>query len=227
MTQLPGAAPCVLCLAELSRQLETGDGKRYTDCARCGLIHLHPAHHPTAEEERAHYHTHENDPGDARYRAFLSRLADPLLTRLDPGAEGLDYGAGPGPTLSVMLAERGHPTAVYDPLFHPERGALERSYDFVACSETAEHFHRPREELTRLRGLLRPGGILAVMTVMYPGPEPAGADFEVWWYRRDPTHVSFYRPRTFEWIARWLGLAAELPRPNVALLRAPTEPDDS
>jgi hypothetical protein len=219
--------PCVLCLADDPPQVETGDGKRYADCARCGLIHLEPSHHPTAQAERAHYDTHDNDPGDARYRGFLSRLAEPLLKRLPPGAGGLDYGAGPGPTLSVMLAERGHPTAVYDPFFHPDRAVLERRYDFVTCSETAEHFHRPREVLVRLRDLLRPDGILAVMTVMYPGPEPAGADFAGWWYRRDPTHVSFYRPRTFEWIAEWLGWTAELPRPNVALLRAPIEPDDS
>jgi SAM-dependent methyltransferase len=216
--------PCPLCLRADPRPVGTGDGRLYGDCRACGLIHLHPAHHPTPEAERAHYRTHENDPGDPGYREFLSRLADPLLERLDPGAEGLDYGAGPGPTLSVMLAERGHPTAIYDPFFHPDRAVLDRSYEFVTCSETAEHFHRPREELARLCSLLRPGGILAVMTVMYPGAEPAGGDFEGWWYRRDPTHVSFYRPRTFEWIAEWLGWTAELPRPNVALLHRPGRP---
>jgi len=201
--------------------VETGDGRCYLDCLSCGLIHLHPDHHPLPDDERAHYDTHENDPEDPRYRAFLARLADPLLARLDRGTEGLDYGAGPGPTLSRMLAERGHPTEIWDPFFAPDPAMLARRYDFVSCTETAEHFHHPRQEFERLDALLRPAGLLAVMTVMYSDDAITGDEFATWWYRRDPTHVSFYRRRTFRWIAEWLGWTAELPRPNVALLGKP------
>jgi hypothetical protein len=31
------------------------------------------------------------------------------------------------------------------------------------------------------------------------------AKFNEWWYARDPTHVCFFSPETFRWIARWLG----------------------
>jgi len=44
---------------------------------------------------------------DPRYRRFLARLAEPLIAHLPKGARGLDFGCGPGPTLSLMLREAG------------------------------------------------------------------------------------------------------------------------
>jgi hypothetical protein len=40
-------------------------------------------------------------------------------------------------------------------------------------------------------------------------------------YRRDPTHVVFYREATFRAIARRHDWSCEIPYPNVALLRKP------
>jgi hypothetical protein len=92
-------------------------GRRYGTCAACGLIQVTREDHLTPAAERAHYGTHRNDPADPGYRTFLDRLCAPLVQRLPPGAEGLDYGSGPGPTLSVMLEEQGFPMRVYDPHF--------------------------------------------------------------------------------------------------------------
>lgn len=231
--------PCPLCHHAAPDAIKA-DGLTYHDCPACGLIHLDPRHHPTPDAERAHYLTHENDPADPRYRAFLDRLAVPLADRLAPGARGLDYGSGPGPTLHLMLAERGFPTAHYDPAFHPDESALApgppfQGYDFITCSETAEHFHHPRREFDRLNALLRPAGWLAVMTTLFTdddhpppatdplrGPGPAddpGRAFSRWWYRRDPTHVSFYRPRTLHWLAGHYGWSLHRPSETVALFR--------
>lgn len=208
---------CPLCGSADLSPLRHGTGKEYLRCAGCALVHLHPRHRPAPEEEHAHYRLHENAPSDAGYRAFLNRLAAPLLGRLPPAAEGLDYGAGPGPTLSVMLEEAGHRAAVYDPFFAPDARALERTYDFVTCTEAVEHFHAPRAEWMRLDRLLRPGGWLGVMTE-FRLPE---TDFAAWWYPRDPTHVCFYAEGTLRWIARWRGWEVEIPRKNVALFRKP------
>jgi hypothetical protein len=46
------------------------------------------------------------------------------------------------------------------------------------------------------------------------------ASFADWWYLRDPTHVSFYRPETFEWLARHHGWSHRFARRNVILLQA-------
>jgi len=189
----------------------------YRRCARCGLVWLDPRRHPSREAERAHYTTHQNSPADPRYREFLGRLWAPLRERLAPGARGLDFGSGPGPTLHLMAQADGFPCTHYDPFFAPAAERLACRYDFITCSETAEHFHRPGREFARLRALLRPGGWLGVMT----SPLPAPAAFPRWHYRMDPTHVAFYSPRAFAWIAAAHGFdRPEFPDPRVALLRA-------
>ena len=92
---------------------------------------------------------------------------------------------------------------------------LERTYDFVVCSEVAEHCHRPAEEFPRLDGLLKPGGRLGIMTGILTDDDR----FADWHYRRDPTHVVFYRPETFAHIARRHHWHLEFPAENVVLFR--------
>lgn len=210
-------SPCPLCGARQSRWFAEVQSRRYLECGICHLVYLTPAARLSWREERAHYGWHENDPADPRYRKFLARLADPLVGRLPAGAEGLDYGSGPGPTLSLMLEERGFRVNTYDPFFAPDRKPLHQSYDFVTCTETVEHFFSPAREFETLDRLLRPGGWLAIMTeILEEGISVGG-----WRYARDPTHVSFYRPATMEWIAHRFGWLAEMPHPNVVLFRKP------
>ena len=210
----PGRA-CPLCGCGPAETFISIAGAEYDRCPTCGLRFLDPAHHPDRETERAHYALHENDPDDTRYRAFLARLADPLLAELPPGASGLDYGSGPGPALAAMLREAGHRVALYDPVFAPDTRVLEATYDFITCTETAEHFHDPAFEFARLDALLRPGGVLALMTQF----QTDDARFANWHYRRDPTHVVFYREETMRWIAAQYGWDCTIAGPGVALMR--------
>lgn len=219
---MSGALTCPLCGASASSPLGRVHGRDFHDCANCGLAFVDPRQRPALADERARYETHRNDPDDEGYRAFLARAANPLLERVPAGAEGLDYGSGPGPTLSRMLSEAGRPTRDYDPFFAPDESALRRTYDFVVCTETAEHFFEPAHEFDRLDEVLRPGGWLAVMTTMRDDRR----SFADWWYVRDPTHVSFYRWRTMEWIASRHGWAVERPHGNVALFRKAAAADD-
>jgi SAM-dependent methyltransferase len=189
----------------------------YWRCADCALRFLDPAQLPPLAAERAEYLLHRNDPADAGYGRFLSRLVRPLLERLPVASEGLDFGCGPGPALAGMLAASGHRLALYDPLFRDDAAALARDYDFITCTEVVEHFHRPAAEFTRLDALLRPGGWLALMTCF----QTDDARFAAWHYRRDPTHVAFYRNETFEWIARRFGWHHEIPAKDIVLLRKP------
>lgn len=210
---MTGRCACPLCGADDAHPLTRVHGRRYHDCPACGLTYMDPGDRPDPAAERARYETHENDPADPGYRAFLDRLRGPLVPRLPPGAEGLDYGAGPGPALALMLEEAGFPMAIYDPFFAPDPAPLHRTWDFITCTETAEHFFSPGDELARLDALLRPGGWLGVMTQMRDDAAP----FEDWWYVRDPTHVCFYRPATMRWIADRFGWTPESPRPTVWL----------
>lgn len=211
---------CRLCESSEVGQVSefaVAHGRTYWRCARCKLTFVDSAYLPTPSEEKSRYARHQNDPADPDYRRFLSRLADPLIPKLRPGSRGLDYGSGPGPTLSVMLEEHGFRMSIYDPFFAPDSVALDSTYDFVTCTETVEHFHHPAREFSRLVDLLNPGGWLAIMTEMLQPDE----DFEDWWYIRDPTHVSFYQSETMEWFGKERGLTVEFPARNVVLFQKP------
>jgi len=208
---------CPVCEACAARPFQRIDARDYWRCEACDATFLDPAQRPDPAAERAEYDLHQNDPHDSGYRTFLARLAIPLLERLPAGAHGLDYGCGPGPALAGMLREAGHAVALYDPLFFNAPEVLSGSYDFITCTEVAEHFHRPAEEFARLDQLLRPGGWLGIMTAFQTRDEA----FAHWHYRRDPTHVVFYRARTFEIIARRHAWQCEIPRANVVLMRKP------
>ncbi|MEX0887233.1 MAG: class I SAM-dependent methyltransferase [Phycisphaeraceae bacterium] len=216
MSRAATPLPCPLCGGCTGREPHPG----YTLCETCGLARLAPHRRLTPAAERAHYLTHENDPGDERYRRFLERLAGPMMRRVVPPAHGLDYGSGPGPTLSVMLQERGYTMSLYDPFFAPDAAALARQYEFVTCSETAEHFHQPGEQFARLDGLVRTGGWLGVMTCLFDAGAP-GFDFGDWWYRRDPTHVCFYQPRTMRWLAERFGWRVTFEGATVVMFEKP------
>lgn len=195
----------------LSAQDDSLDHKAYSECPSCGLVFLHPEHHLGPVDEKKRYDLHQNHPDDEGYVRFLSRLTEPLLKRLKPGAEGLDYGCGPGPALSVIMGKAGYPVIDYDPFYFPSADALNRTYDFITCTEAVEHFYHPGREFERLAGLLKPGGCLAIMTDFMTLPER----FLRWHYRRDPVHVSFYREETFVYLARKHAWKADFPAPNV------------
>ena len=206
---------CPVCRASEPGHFTRIDERDYYACAVCEARFLGPADYPSPVEERAHYELHENNLFDVGYRKFLSKLSLPLLEKLSPGLSGLDYGCGPGPALAEMMREAGHRMALYDPFFHPDPAPLNETYDFITCSETVEHFHQPADEFARLDTMLRPGGWLAVMTCF----QTDDARFKGWHYRKDPTHVVFYRPATFQVIAAAHGWSLEIPVKDVVLMR--------
>jgi 2-polyprenyl-3-methyl-5-hydroxy-6-metoxy-1,4-benzoquinol methylase len=206
---------CPVCRAAALRPFLVVEAKAYHRCDACAATVLDPAHRLDPAAELAHYRHHENDPADPRYRRFLARLADPLQARLAPASTILDYGCGPGPALAAMLAEAGHSLSLYDPFFAPDPAPLERRYDAVTCTEVAEHFHDPAGEVDRLGTLLRPGGLLALMTCF----QTNDARFAEWHYRRDPTHVVFYKEATLRHLAALRGWAIAVPAKDVAILQ--------
>lgn len=223
VNRMPGGAevkiqhmPCPVCRSDGSEAFLHVDNKTYYRCETCAARFLDPADHPTLDIERDQYLKHDNRVDDPRYRAFLSRLTREMLPGLEAGLDGLDYGCGPGPALAAMMEEAGHRMALYDPIFYPVRAVLKRQYDFITCTETAEHFHDPAAEFASMARLLKPGGMLGVMTCF----QTDDARFADWHYRRDPTHVVFYREETFHHIARRHGWRCVSPAKDVALIYA-------
>lgn len=190
------------------------DGRGFHHCRSCDLLLADPASHLSAAAECAFYGTHEN-VADAGYVRFLQRLLQPALPFLAPGQRALDWGCGPGPVLSELVRAQGLSCDNYDPYFAP--ATPQGPYDVIFASECFEHFRQPAQELDRLRALLRPGGLLAVMTERWTTLS-ALAD---WYYLRDPTHVVFYHARSFDYIARRWGFRLIWPADTrVVLLQA-------
>ncbi len=213
-----GAVPaCPVCEQAGTHFFADVGGREYWRCGLCAATFLSPAQRPEPSDEKREYDRHRNEVDDDGYRRFLARLGAPLLERLSPNSEGLDYGCGPGPALAAMLREAGHRVHVWDPIYQPHPDALGRRYDFITCTEVVEHMHHPAEEFRRLDALLRPGGILGVMTIF----QTCDARFADWHYRRDPTHVVFYRESTLAIVAERFGWSMEIPRPNIAIFHKP------
>lgn len=191
----------------------------YYQCGLCQLVFVPPWQHLPTEQEKAHYDLHENSPNDNNYRQFLSRLSDPLMMRLDVGAKGLDFGSGPGPTLSVMLEEAGFTTGVYDTFYATDESVLDSQYDFITATEVVEHLSKPGSDLGRLWAMLKPGGWLGLMTKMVLNKEA----FSQWHYKNDPTHICFFSRETFDYLFRSWGVAAVYPANDVILVRKDTQ----
>ena len=211
---------CPLCFCPNTRAFYLDSDRAYLHCPICDLIFVDRSALLDPESEKVRYDLHENNPDDPGYRMFLNQLAEPLLDRLDPPPlRGLDFGSGPSPTLSIMLAEHGHIMRIYDHFYAPNPEILVDSYDFVTCSETIEHFYTPRIEWDLLVNLIKPGGWLGFMTQMHPSL----AKFPNWHYKNDDTHVSFFSQKTFNFLAHQDGLFVELFGENVILFQKPRE----
>lgn len=208
--------PCPLCLHPDSSLFSQDSQRQYRQCQQCALVFVPRAQLLTAEQEQQHYQLHNNDVSDAGYRQFLNRLAGPLLAALPAGPlQGLDFGCGPGPLLAQMLQEAGHQMQLWDPFFANNPEVLTRRYDFISCSEAIEHFVNPAQEWQCWLKLLQPGGVLAIMTSHYP----AVSQFANWHYKRDPTHIRFFHPDTFNFLARRDQLSLSFPAKDVVILR--------
>lgn len=206
---------CPLCKSQ-SNELHAADKYReYYVCNECHLIFVPSHFYLSEEEEKRRYSLHNNDPADSGYRKFLSRLMHPLRARLKQESTGLDYGSGPGPTLSLMFEESGFRMNIYDPFFANEKSVLRQKYDFVTCTEAAEHFHDPSREFEQLNDLLKDNGWLGVMTQTYDSIK----DFVKWHYIRDETHVCFFSRTTFEWISRKYNYECEVIGDSVILMK--------
>jgi len=208
---------CPLCHSLDTQHYFEDKRRAYLQCMQCELVFVNPEQRLDAEAEKAHYDMHENDPTDEGYRRFLSRVADPMLERIAPASEGIDFGCGPGPTLSLMLEEQGHAMSLYDIYYHPETSVLDKQYDFMTSTEVIEHLYEPDTVWQQWLNLVKPGGWIGLMTKMVINVEA----FASWHYKNDPTHVVFFSRRTFQYLAERDQLELEFIGNDVILLRKP------
>ncbi|MCP4220341.1 MAG: class I SAM-dependent methyltransferase [bacterium] len=205
---------CKICSHDVrtiyDRQFKTD----YYLCPNCEFLFIEDARLPSPEKEKAEYLSHNNtidSPGYAdMFRKFIAKAVTPFLPDLPPEEiRVLDFGSGPGDcVLSILLKEIGLDVDVYDVYFSPGKTYQGKQYHLVTCTEVVEHLGDPMAVFRLFSDLLLPGGTLALTTLFHPIAEevPGGEEkFRDWWYRRDITHISFYRPNTLAFIAKLIG----------------------
>ncbi len=189
---------CPLCESIKITHFHADNHRDYFQCTQCHLIFVPSQQFLSKIEEKKRYDLHQNSPDDKSYREFLNKLFNPLHQYLNPKSNGLDFGSGPGPTLSLMFEETGHTMAIYDYFYANKNEVFQKQYDFITATEVLEHLYNPKKELMRLWSCLKPNGRLGIMTkLMFDDKE-----FIHWYYKNDPTHVCFYSPLTFKWLAK-------------------------
>ena len=206
---------CPLCGSSEYRHHHRDERRDYFRCTECQLVFVPAKQRLTSDEEKAVYDQHQNHPDDPNYRKFLTQIFEPVCELIKPPACGLDFGSGPGPTLSLMFIEAGYHMTIYDPIYATDKSALETEYDFITATEVFEHLFFPGKEIEKLISILKPGGWLGVMTRRIP----LDKNFADWHYIRDPTHVCFYTEKTFYWIANRYNLRLKYSDNDVYLLQ--------
>ncbi len=210
--------PCPLCLSLNSYLFYISTRKnlerKYYKCDVCFMIFVPRKFHISPTQQKLRYLEHENDINNQDYRSFLSPVVKAILPNIKVGDTGLDYGSGPGPALAQMLSDSGMIMSIYDIYFNRDPIVLNEKYDFITCTETVEHFVEPYCDFEKMIALIKPKGVLAIMTsILYKD-----IDFENWYYNLDPTHVSFYTPDTIGWIANKWELDLHSPSRNIFIL---------
>ncbi|MCX7775556.1 MAG: class I SAM-dependent methyltransferase [Spirochaetaceae bacterium] len=193
---------------------------RFWRCSQCGFVYRAPSQHPTSEAARARYGRHTNSLENEGYRAFLEQFLQlALLPHLQAGSRVLDFGSGPEPALARLCERQGWRAWIYDPLFAPTRGWRSRQFEAIVLHEVIEHLPHPRTTISNLRPRMANGGFIAIRTRLQPSPQAA---FAGWWYKEDPTHVSFLTLASLEILAHSCGLEL-LARPaeDIFLLAQP------
>jgi hypothetical protein len=193
---------CPLCSSAFSANNSIIAARRkFYHCNNCDLIFADKAFIPSPEKEKQRYDHHQNSMDDTAYLQFLNQALSPALDFLNPSHIGLDYGCGKNTVLSHLLAKHDIKCDNYDIFYFP---VLEnKMYDFVFCTETAEHFSLPKIDFENIVAHLKKGGFFILMTEFWNNE----LDFSNWYYVRDFTHLSFYHLNTIKYIAQKFNLS--------------------
>ncbi len=206
---------CPLCLKSNSKHYHQDKLRDYWQCHNCQLVFVNSQDRLNLHDEKAIYDLHENSADDLGYQKFLNKLLNPLTKKLKLNAIGLDFGSGPGPAISTMMANSGFEVVNYDLFYSNNLEVFNQQYDFITCTEVIEHLYNPNQELTKLHTALKFNGFLGIMTKRLISLEK----FILWHYKNDPTHVCFYSDETFEYIAQHWGFELEIVNSDTIILK--------
>lgn len=195
---------CRICGAITRELLDVKFNNTYDVCERCEFIGIRLSDTISFDDERIEYDRHENTIENEGYVAMFKRFLEASVIPFKKNGTGFDFGSGPEPVLTQVIArdyefDMDH----YDLHYQPIKVHSGKVYDVIVSTEVAEHLQQPMAVFRELVEHMKLGSIVAIMTLFHEGDDGKFLD---WWYRRDVTHIAFYTPKTFAYIAKELGL---------------------
>ncbi len=191
---------CKICRAGPQKLIKKK--KEYSYCPECQFIFTLERYFPDPKTEKQRYLSHNNSMDNQGYINFLTAfLKSSVFPYASPGSYILDFGCGHTPVLTYLLEKKGYRVTKYDKYFYPEKKYRGTKFDMIVLVEVIEHLSQPLKTLKNLKKHLTPKGIISINTRFHPG-DPK--DFLTWWYRRDPTHRSFFSQKTLQILAERL-----------------------
>ena len=191
---------CRICHA--SSPLFFRDLRAFYKCPECCLIFTFDL--PGKEAEETHY----KNQWTTTDTSFWKKQVDVLLQLIDnyrTPTRILDFGSGSG-EMTNEFRQRGYDVTPLEPMTH---GYLKdqnysSKFDVVIAVEVIEHLPEPWEELNEIENVLAPDGIVifsSLLTNSFIDRPDAHEQFKNWWYKDDPTHVSFFCNRVLSKMA--------------------------
>ena len=169
-------------------------------CHDCQFIFKDRANYVTSTQELQQYQQHNNTFESTGYVQMFQSFIDVVVQpHKEEVKTALEFGSGPGPVLAQLLRREGFEVDIYDKYFSPQKVYEHKQYDLITSTEVIEHIDDPLALFAFFKTHLRAGGYLGLMTQFHHNTPKS---FLQWWYRKDPTHISFFRPHTFEVLAK-------------------------
>lgn len=191
---------CSLCNSDIKDKMTDKQGKIYYICHNCELIQLDKEFHLSNKKEKERYELHENTPENKGYTNYLNNIiSNSVSPFLKPGDRVLDFGCGPEKTWAGLLSEKGYNVSTFDPYYDNNKEWIINSFDGITAIEVFEHIISPAQELGKLSNCLKTGNYLIIRTMLHNNNRDT---FKKWWYKDDPTHVSFYSTVSINYICR-------------------------
>ncbi len=188
---------CKICKNKTEKIVDTELKKTFWHCLNCKFIFLDDEFFIDNLNEKKQYDQHNNSLENLGYVDMFEKFLDFCIDSKKLNC-ALDFGSGPTPVLATLLKQRVTKVDYYDKFYQPKKIYENRKYDLITSTEVFEHLQNPKKELELLASCLKKGGKICIMTLFHNN---SSQKFLKWWYRRDPTHICFYTPKTFEVLA--------------------------
>ena len=194
---------CKLCNNPVITIMDLRNNWEFFHCRECEFIFKNPSNFVSKENELKQYNHHNNTMDSPGYVEMFENFIDATFgTNIDKIKNVLEFGSGPGPVLSELLKAKNLNVDLYDKYFSPQKVYEGKRYDLITSTEVIEHIEDITEIFEFFSSHIKSGGYLALMTQFHTNDTE---DFKKWWYKNDPTHICFFRPHTFEVLAKMSG----------------------